>query len=128
MSRWLPFLLPLLASCDDTVFVAPPKVYTSDWNGMRSLIDDQCAVCHGPGAGTFPVLPDDLLVDIQDGTGFYVVAGEPDNSVLWRVLANELVDGDFAVMPLGRGQLPSASVTPIRIWIEDGAVIPEATP
>lgn len=128
MPRWFPFLLPLVASCDDTVFVPPPRAYTPDWDGVTMMIDEKCAVCHAPGAGTQPVLPDALLTDLRDGTGFYVVPGDPSASVLWRVLADELIDGDFAVMPFGRPAMSAEEIAPIKTWIEDGAVVPAETP
>jgi hypothetical protein len=127
MPRWLLYAVPVLASCDDTVFIPPPQIYDPDWDGVTDMIEDNCVVCHGEGAGTEPVLPDAFLADVLAGDGEFVVPGDPSASLFWRVISGELVDGDFAQMPLGR-PLPDVSVAHVKVWIEAGAPVPEPTP
>ena len=117
-----------LAGCDDTVFPGGaggtdvPAAYTPDYAGVNALFDDHCLGCHG--TGTAPTLPDDLTADLANGTGAIVVAGDPDASPLWRVIAlpaDQLDPADAGVMPFG-SQLPAAQVAHVKAWIEGGAL------
>jgi hypothetical protein len=130
LSRATPLLgVALLGGCDDTVFEtshvteAPPDDYTPDWAGVIALMDDHCLSCHEPD-GTNPIwFPDDIELDAANGTGFYVVAGSPDDSKLWRVLSGALGENDYADMPLGSGPLPLEQVLHVKWWIALGAEV-----
>ena len=109
-------------ACDDTIFGAGAVVeYPPGWQGVEALMRDHCVSCH-------PVLEEpDLLSaipeDIREGTGVFVVPGDPDNSYLWQLI-NGSDPGYF--MPLGSAEpLPLATVQHVEQWILDGAEIPE---
>jgi hypothetical protein len=114
-------LLPasaLLAAtaCDDFIYTpatdGPAETgYTADWASVRSFFDAECNQCH---SATPPLLPDAIEADIVDGTGYWVVPGSSADSALWRVLADETIEGDFGVMPYGTGPLPLEEVAFVR--------------
>ncbi len=114
--RQLLGLALVLAGCDDEVFPvkSTENVYTPDWAGTQLLIEDHCVSCH---ATTEPILPDDLVPDIQNQVGEWVVAGDPEGSTLWRVMSGNLEAGDAGVMPLGTGPLPASATDPVAEWI-----------
>ena len=115
-----------LVACDNTIFPGPSHsetptgAYTEDWDGVQDLFDANCITCHGPG-GSSPELPGGIEADVLEGSGRWVVPGDPAGSSLWRVLADEMVEGDFAVMPFGSGPLPLDQVEHVKAWIEAGA-------
>lgn len=121
------FMALVLAACDDTVFTGGgstdvPADYTANFAGVNALFEDHCVGCHSSGTPT--TLPADLEADLASGAGMIVVAGDPDGSVLWRVLAlpaDQLDTDDVGVMPFG-AQLPHAQVAHVKTWIEGGAL------
>jgi len=120
------FWVMFLAACDDDIFPVGEggDTYTPDWAGTQLLIEDHCVSCH---ATTEPVLPDALIPDIQNEVGDWVVPGDPEASVLWRVMSGNLQDGDAGVMPLGTGPLPASATDPVAEWITvcDPATFPD---
>jgi hypothetical protein len=97
--------------------------YPPGWTGVKALFASECFSCHP--ASDDPDVPDLMEVipeDIEAGTEFYVVAGEPENSRLWELLEGS--DPEL-YMPLSRPEvLPYESVQHVEQWILDGAVIP----
>ena len=117
-SRWAGFVV-LLLGCDDHVFPAGPPVsedgYEASWDGVQLLMSDMgCLDCH---VALEPILPEDLEDDIIGSLGTYVVPGEPENSLLWRVLVyEEGLVGMPPTVPLERDL-----IAPVEQWILDGA-------
>lgn len=119
-------LLLLATGCADEIF-RPCGEYTPDWDGVKCTIDTHCVSCHD---GYYPVvLPDDLIVDIEEGRGWFVTPGSPEESKLWRVISGKLCSGDeawcddpdLARMPLGSQPLPKSEWAHIEEWILAGA-------
>ena len=127
-----PVLLPLLWSCatqtdvppegprSDDTGTLPSQRYTSDWEGVLQLIDERCRTCHQPGGGAHMMLPEALMDDLDNDLGVLVVPGDPDASMLWRLVADELWPGDWGIMPLGN-LLPPEDTVHLRVWINAGA-------
>lgn len=116
--------LALASACDDFVYEPPEggttETYTADWASVQAFFDAECNACH---SATPPLLPDSLEADIADGTGYWVVPGSSADSSLWRVLADETIEGDFGVMPYGTGPLPLEDVAFVQEWIDAGALL-----
>ncbi len=120
----LPALLCFCAAgCDDHIFEShgadvPEGGYTSDWDGVNQFWGDSCTTgCH---ESLTPILPDDVEDDLANGTGVYVVAGDPESSLMWQVVAHT----GGVPMPFGSPDpLPIDTIQHIYDWIEDGAVI-----
>ena len=88
--------------------------------GVEAFIDDHCVSCHP--ALEEPDLLTAIPADIADGTGIYVVPGDPENSYLWTLINGS--DPDY-FMPLGIAEpLPLTTIQHVEQWILDGAVIP----
>jgi hypothetical protein len=126
MRGWWVCAVAALAGCDDTVFPGSQTEYTPDWLGAQVLFFDHCVSCH-PSVEPGVDLPADVLEDVCEGTGALVVAGDPDASMLYRIMSGETIDGDPAVMPFGTGPLREDQLAPFRQWILDGANV-EACP
>ncbi|MCO4747801.1 MAG: hypothetical protein KC912_23600 [Proteobacteria bacterium] len=108
-------------ACDDTVFPGGGPSYPPGQVGVKALLEDQCALCH-PAIEPAYTFPDDVWTDVADGTEALVVPGDPEASLLWRVMTNP--GPDEAVMPSG-GLLPIETVQHVEAWILDGAPIDE---
>lgn len=126
MRPWV--LLPVLGcggGARDPAPEAPVVTHEASWDGVAELIEDRCVGCHvvGGEANDLP-FPDAIALDLVGGIGPIVVPGDPDGSVLWRVLSGNLAGDDFAVMPWGTGPLPVAEVEHVQAWILDGAAHP----
>ncbi|MFT6145406.1 MAG: hypothetical protein ACJAZO_005398 [Myxococcota bacterium] len=118
--RWLLVLWLCLAACDDTVIGGGGQTYTPDWLGTQVFFVDHCVQCH-PSVEPSLDLPGDILVDVCDETGIWVVPGDPEASMLWRLVADTGLENDPAVMPFGTGPLPSGQTDFLREWIAAGA-------
>ncbi len=120
--RWVAVAVVLAASgCDDHVFPnvggGDETAYTPTFEGFEGFFGDHCEGCH-PSLNAWDV--DQTVADINSGAGRFVVPGDPDASLLWRVITD--ADDRVALMPLGNAQPLDASVTGhIRQWILDGA-------
>ena len=125
-------LLPALglAGCDDTMFggsTVVPANYTPDADGVNNLITDHCLSCHGEGAGTQPVLPDDIVADMRAGGTNYVTPFSREDSLLWRVLSDTQLQGEIGPMPFG-APLDPAMYEHVGVWIDEGALLPGDQP
>jgi hypothetical protein len=89
------------------------QTYEPTWDGVQQLFVDHCDRCH----------PSVNYVDLHDPYTlmYYVVPGDPDNSVLWQVLAVDPLPPTLEPMPQDTGRLPLATVDHVRVWIENGA-------
>lgn len=114
--------LALSTSCDDTVFNSTGggggDGYEPDFTGVVAMFHDHCHECH-------PALRDSfdagiLENDVEEGTGDFVVAGDPAASRLWRVISDTRTDEDGGVMP-PTGALPADQVAHVEDWILAGA-------
>ncbi len=96
---------------------APPlPVYEPTWAGMERFFAEQCDACHPSqqGLDLHTGIPEDIAT-----YQYYVKPGEPDQSRLWLSIS-----GPYATMPYQAPLLPAEVIEPVRVWIENGAVIP----
>lgn len=118
-------LLLVSTACDDTLFGVSEdgavQTYEADWDGVVEMLDDNCATCHFEGGSLTSVilLPDDLEADLADGEGEFIVAGDPDASVLVERLTSE----SSPMPPAPNGPLDPLSIEHVLTWIENGAEI-----
>lgn len=117
-SRWAVLVL-LLLGCDDHLFPAGMSVseggYEPTWDGVQLLMSDAgCLGCH---AALEPILPSAIEDDLAQALGALVVPGEPENSLLWRVLMYE--EGLVGMPP--SGPLAQDQIAAVEQWILDGA-------
>lgn len=96
-------------SSSDLVNVEPITEQVSFANDVKSIIDNNCTVCHGatPIPGTNLSLSNyDKVVD----------------AVLNKGLINRisLTEGNSLLMPQGGPKLPEATINLIKKWQEDG--------
>ena len=91
-------------------------------NDVQPIFDQSCTSCH-PSSGNLDLTSANSytqLVDV-DASGYSgkrVIAGDADNSILFKK-----IDGSGAYgsnMPLG-GSLSSGQIATIKQWIEEGA-------
>jgi Protein of unknown function (DUF1553)/Protein of unknown function (DUF1549)/Concanavalin A-like lectin/glucanases superfamily/Planctomycete cytochrome C len=105
-----------------SVGTAAPRVEFN--RDIRPILSDKCFTCHGPDAATRKTK---LRFDIESGAAIElrqgkhaVVAGNPDQSEMYR----RVTSGDKALrMPpayLGRDKLSDHEIELIRTWIEQG--------
>jgi len=125
------WMLSLLAACDDATFVSSAQ-YGSDWDGTREMLVRHCSDCHVEGNQPLPdndlradrvSLPDAVITDLCQELGFYVVPGDPAESMLWRIVADQREPFDPPVMPSGRSRLTTAQLDDLEAWIRAGAEV-----
>jgi mono/diheme cytochrome c family protein len=135
MTKWrlmLPAGLLLLggAGCSDlgTEPESPPSAaapvsFAAD---LQPVFAARCVVCHGVGGNAgldlnAAVAWDNLVgvVATNYGPRERVVAGNPDQSVLFLKVSGDVTVGDR--MPLG-GTLDTETIEKIRVWIAQGAL------
>ncbi len=104
--------LVLLAACSGST--NDIKSYSADWEGVNQFLADECLSCHVEGGDSTLRLPSALELDLYTANGLLVVPYEPEQSRLWRVVADELAEDDFARMPMGADPLPDPTVAHIR--------------
>jgi len=122
--RWFSLMLVMSVACDDVVFPGGGTEYTPDWLGTQVFFSDSCVSCH-PSVSDAIDLPSDIFSDVCNETGFWVVPGDPDASLLWRLVAGTNTEEDPPVMPFGTGPLPASQTDFLREWIAQGALIEE---
>src|SRR5688572_1666941 len=119
MTRSHLFLALAVAACSgsddtDSETDAAACEYAADWAGMEQFFTDHCDSCH-PSLNSIE-LHADVRADVESGAGVYVVAGDPDASLLWRSVSGV----HTSPMPPG-DQLPETTICHVEQWIADGA-------
>src|SRR5688572_24570704 len=111
-------LLLLLVLCASA---AEPSVEFN--RDVRPILADHCFQCHGPDANQRQA---DLRLDMPEAAaanregGPVVVAGQPDQSELWRRITS--ADADERMPPPDKGRkLTDSEVTTLKQWILNGA-------
>ena len=115
--HFLPLLFLLatpVASAEDADAINFPR-------DIRPILSENCFQCHGPDARA---RKGELRLDIADEALGHdppvLVAGQPDNSVVWKRISSQ--DPDIRMPPPGSNrQLSDRQRKLIRRWIAEGA-------
>ena len=107
-----------------TAAAAPIKTRKIDFNrDIRPIFSDNCYFCHGPDKNRRKA---DLRLDTKEGLftakddAFPVVAGKPDDSVLYMRITSD--DADFRMPHKDSNKhLTPEQIALIKQWIEEGA-------
>lgn len=119
------------AGCDDHIvgpqaqpgyFEDPPE-YQATWLGVKTFFADSCDSCHNDAEiGRFDLteaIEIELSSDLAEEDLYYVVPGDPEESVLWQTLTGR---GAVTLMPFGSAvPLPEQTVIHVHEWIDQGA-------
>ncbi len=122
MRAWWCMALVAISGCDDTLFETPTVEYSPDWLGVQVFMVNNCAECH-PGLEPAIDLPVDISVSLCAGQTWLVSPGDPEGSMLWRIISGDVLQDDPPQMPPSVGALPDAEIAHIYEWIEDGAEV-----
>lgn len=96
---------------------------------VRPIFQQRCGMCHMDGnfSGGFGL--GDKADTLKGGDrGADIEPGDPDKSMLVKLIRHQGTDTDPSNMPLGRNQLSDAEIAIIVNWIKAGAVMPPDTP
>jgi uncharacterized membrane protein len=117
-------MLMLSALCTTTLFAqqsTPPKITDFEKDVMPILMA-YCQKCHqGDGA------KNDFHVLVLDELNSYIDASGSDSSSLWTdylTAPPKSEDKDSLIMPPA-GRLPAGELAMIKMWLDEGAVLPE---
>lgn len=138
VGRWVGGLalavpLAVLGGCDDTLYGVPiggeggvvEPEYDVSFAGVEAMWVDHCQVCH-PAVNEFDL--GQVVADIEQETGMYVVPGDPEASMLWRLISGTRLDDDPRTMPDGSPTgLRPVEREHVRLWILDGAPVADET-
>jgi len=96
------------------------QILTSYTDSIQPIFNNNCAgvSCHIGGSGGGLQLDSYVLLIAGGNSGEVVIAGDPDNSILLR-----LINGtETPFMPLGGSQLSESDIQLISDWIDQGAL------
>lgn len=101
---------------------ARPEFYTAH---VKPIFDSNCARCHGGAArrgGLNMDTRDSLLKGGHDGPA--IVPGDPDHSLLVRLIRHEGPADDPMEMPPHKPKLADSDIATVALWIKAGAAMP----
>lgn len=85
---------------------------------IKPIFQDNCIGCHRQGRAKNGLRLDDYNAMLQGGSaGPAIVKGNPDNSLLYLVMAHE----SAPFMPKGEAKLDDGLIETVRTWIAEGA-------
>ncbi len=101
---------------------ADPAFYTTR---VKPVFDTDCARCHG-GLNRRGGLNMDTRAGLLQGghDGAVIVPGDPDHSLLIKLIRHEGPADDPMPMPPKRPKLSDADIATVAQWIKAGAVMP----
>ena len=105
---------------------ASPMFYTAK---VKPVFDANCARCHMNGNHRGALNMDtreSMLKGGHDGT--VLVPGDPDKSLLVRLMRHEGPKEDPMDMPPSKPKMTDADIAIVAQWVKAGAVMPPATP
>ena len=100
-----------------------PEFYTTR---VKPILDTNCARCHGGmnhRGGLNLSTRAAMLKGGHDGT--VLVPGDPDKSLLVRLIRHEGPVEDPMPMPPNKPKLSDADIAAVAQWVKAGAVMPE---
>jgi mono/diheme cytochrome c family protein len=103
---------------------ASPEFYTTK---VKPIFDANCARCHG-GLNHRGGLNMDTRAGLLKGghDGTVLVPGDPDKSLLVRLIRHEGPADDPMNMPPNKPKISDADIAVVAQWVKAGAVMPEA--
>lgn len=105
----------------------PEETYTTT---VKPIFQQNCYGCHGNGPRFRGGLDLSTKAGMMKGgrDGVVIVAGDPANSLLVKLIKNEGPEGGPKVMPPMGDKLSDADIATITQWIKDGAAMPDDPP
>ena len=102
---------------------ADPAFYTTR---VKPIFDSNCARCHG-GLNRRGGLNMDTRAGFLKGghDGSVLVPGDPDHSLLVRLIRHEGPADDPMPMPPKRPRISDADIATVSQWVKAGAVMPQ---
>ena len=100
-----------------------PEFYTTH---VKPIFDQNCSRCHGGinhRGGLNMDTRDQMLKGGHDGT--VLVPGEPDKSLLVKLIRHEGPKDDPMDMPPRKPKLSDADIATVTQWVKAGAVMPQ---
>ena len=103
-----------------------PTFYTAK---VRPILEAQCGDCH-MGANRKGGLVIDTRAGLKMGgrDGAVIVPGDPDNSLLVKLIRHEGPPDDPMPMPPKKPKMSDADIAIITAWVKAGAVMPPDPP
>ena len=115
-----------LAAVGAEVDPAKPAFYTER---VKPIFDANCARCHGGmnhRGGLNMDTREGMLKGGRDGS--VLVPGDPDKSLLVRLIRHEGPANDPMDMPPNRPKLSDADIATVAQWVRAGAIMPPTQP
>jgi cytochrome c len=102
---------------------AKPEYFTTK---VKPILDANCARCHG-GLNHRGGLNLDTRANMLKGghDGAVIVPGDPDKSLLVRLIRHEGPADDPMPMPPKKDKLSDSDIAVVAQWVKAGAVMPD---
>ena len=102
---------------------ADPAFYTTR---VKPVFDANCARCHG-GVNRRGGLNMDTRAGLLKGghDGSVIVPGDPDHSLLIKLIRHEGPPDDPMPMPPKRPKISDADIATVSQWVRAGAIMPQ---
>src|SRR4051812_40807464 len=98
-----------------------PPVKSIDFaRDVQPILAKNCLSCHGPDKQKNGLRLDTVTAILSGGdSGPAVVAGKPDQSLLFTLVSGAAADG--RIMPPKGDRLSAADIDAVKLWISQGA-------
>jgi mono/diheme cytochrome c family protein len=114
---------PLSGFAQSPAPATPPAVAKVDYaTQVKPIFQNYCYQCHGNGRGKGGV-----RLDVKANAMMHITAGDPMHSDVYRSITRSTGTSDH-MPPVSQKQPGDADIATIKLWIQQGAVWPDAPP
>jgi mono/diheme cytochrome c family protein len=116
-------IAPLSGFAQNPAPATPPAAAKVDYaTQVKPILENYCYQCHGNGKSKAGV-----RLDVKTNAMMHITTGDPFHSDVYRSMTRSMGASD-RMPPVSQKQPGDADVATIKLWIQQGAVWPDAPP
>ncbi len=114
----------LLLSCADVSSTTKEVALAGSFESVVPVLEHSCVHCHASQRlSTMPSFNDSNALAAIRGSGKLIVPGSPETSRF--LVVTKLADDELSAMPPTGHALSEKEVETLRVWIQQGALLPK---